>query len=90
MPGKPRLQAAQIIEENNDNYNIQIIFDNGHKANLKVLKDENTRYTARDSISEMYIFRNLFGLHHFQRESEEEKAHVRKIIDNAILAHEKE
>ena len=84
MPGKPRLKEAQVLSESTDEYNLEITFDNGHTANLNVLKDEASRYSAKDFISEMYIYRNLFGQHHFRKEPEEEKAKARSIIDGAI------
>ena len=89
MPGKPRLTEAKVLSENDTEYSMEIVFDNGHKAPLNVLKDENTRYSAKDFISEMYIYRNLFGQHHFKRESEEEKAKARQIIDGAIASYGK-
>ncbi|MDH5657432.1 MAG: hypothetical protein OEZ34_16080, partial [Spirochaetia bacterium] len=61
-----------------------VIFDNGHRAPLDVLKDDETRFTAADRISETYIYRNLFGQHHFKREPEEEKENARNIINGAI------
>ena len=70
--------------EDGDEYVLEIVFDNGHKTSLRVLKDAETRYSARDAISELYIYRNLFGQHHFRREPEEEKAKAREIIDGAI------
>ena len=89
MPGKPRLKEARVLSENEDNYTIEIIFDNGHKAPLDVLKDENIRFSAPDRISENYIYRNLFGLHHYKREPEEEKENARKVIDDAINEYKK-
>ena len=83
---KPRLKQATVIAEYETDYNMEIVFDNGHKATLKVLKDEESRYSAKDFISEMYIYRNLFGQHNFRRESEEEKVKARLIIDSAIKA----
>jgi len=85
MP-KPRLKEAKVLTENDEDYHMEIVFDNGHKATLKVLKDEESRYSARDAISELYIYRNLFGQHNFRREPEEEKAKSREILDRAIKA----
>lgn len=82
--GKPRLQNATVTGENENEYVMQIAFENGHMATLRVLKDPVNRYSARDAISENYIYRNLFGQHNFRREPEEEKARAREILDAAI------
>ena len=84
MPKKPRLTEARVIAENEEHYNMEVIFDNGHRAPLDVLKNDETRFTAGDRISETYIYRNLYGQHHFKREPEEEKAKAREIINSAI------
>ena len=88
MPGKPRLTEAKVIGESDDRYVVEVVFENGHKAPLDVLKDEEIRYSAKDFISEMYIYRNLFGQHHFRREPEEEKEKARSIIDAAVSAYQ--
>jgi len=90
MPGKPRLTEARVASETEKEYVTEIAFENGHKATLRILKDASERYQAADAISGEYIYRNIFGMHNYASEPEEEKAHVREILDAAATRWEAE
>lgn len=88
-PRKPRAVTAEVVGADAKAYAVKITYENGLVARpIPVLRDAAERYEAADALSKQAVYRNVFGLHLFQKTEETEKAHVRTVIDGAIDAYE--
>lgn len=88
-PKKPRAVTAEVVSADAKSYAVKIAYENGLVARpIPVLRDAAERYEAADALSKQAVYRNVFGLHFYQKIEEAEKAHVRSLIDAAIDAHE--
>lgn len=88
-PRKPRAVSAEVVGADAKAYAVKITYENGLVARpIPVLRDAAERYEAADALSKQAVYRNVFGLHLFQKTEEPEKARVRALIDGAIDAYE--
>lgn len=88
-PKKPRAVTAEVVSADAKSFAVKVTYENGLVARpIPVGRDAAERYEAADALSKQAVYRNVFGLHFYQKIEESEKAHVRSLIDSAIDAYE--
>ncbi len=88
-PTKPRPVRAGVTGEEKRHWLVKVTYENGYVAPaIQVAKRPIRRYEEGDGISERAVYRNVLGMHHYMKATEEQKAAVREVIDSAIAEHE--